>query len=78
MYYKRMFKHTLYKNVQHFTVFYFHAVSYLFSATFELDPVAEETLISDKTKIVRNEKKIQKIFSRVRENITPGRRAALI
>ena len=77
MYYKRMFKHTLYKNVQHFTVFYFHASSYLFSATFELDPVAEETLISDKTKIVRNEKKIQKIFSRVSEN-TPGRRAALI
>ena len=59
--------------------FNFHAAaSYLFSATFELDPVTEETLISDKTKIVRNEKKIQKIFSRVRENITPGRRAALI
>ena len=39
-----MFKHTLYKNVQHFTVFYFHASSYLFSATFELDPVMQESL----------------------------------
>ena len=57
MYYKRMFKHTLYKNVQHFTVFYFHASSYLFSATFELDPVAEETLISDKTKLFEMRRK---------------------
>ena len=60
MYYKRMFKHTLYKNVQHFTVFYFHAVSYLFSATFELDPVAEETLISDKTKLLEMRRKSRK------------------